>query len=255
MALGFRWGTPAAGSGGAIPLRNCDGQFGFTRKRRCGDLSFTVSSNFVLALQLTYVDCASGAKLCEPHRSLVVPPASGATTDCALSLIIAVLAGGRSSLTSQSVSRSRDPGDVPESLKVPPPPQRLARAYRSASAARAQRECSASAVRAQRERSASAARAQRASASARGRQYPKKASRARRRARSRRRRSRSLRDAGPSPRRRPLPGGRRVGNQFGSGDRPALSGTVTRRPCHISSCSPRSSSMTFSWQAAARCPT
>ena len=79
-------GTPAAGSVGAIPLSDCDDQFGSTRQRRWDDLSFTVSSNFVLALQLAYIDCASGAKLCEPHRSLVVP-ASGATTDCALSFI------------------------------------------------------------------------------------------------------------------------------------------------------------------------
>ena len=110
-------GTPVAGSGGAIPLINCGGQVGSTRKRRWGDLSFTDPSNFVLALQLTYIDCASGAKLCEPHRSLVAP-ASGATTGCALSFIIAVLACGRSSLTSQSVSRSRDPGDVPGSLNA-----------------------------------------------------------------------------------------------------------------------------------------
>ena len=57
-------GIPAAGFVGAIPLSDCDGQFGFTRQRRWGDLGFTVSSNFVLALQLTYLDCASGAKVC-----------------------------------------------------------------------------------------------------------------------------------------------------------------------------------------------
>ena len=49
-------GTPATGSVGAIPLSACDDQFGFTRQRRWGDLSFftAVPSNFVLALQLTY---------------------------------------------------------------------------------------------------------------------------------------------------------------------------------------------------------
>ena len=44
-------GTPAAGSVGAIPLSDCDDQFGFTRQRRWDDLSFTVASNFVLALR------------------------------------------------------------------------------------------------------------------------------------------------------------------------------------------------------------
>ena len=52
------------------------------------------------------------------HVPDLVVPASGATTGCALSLIIAVLAWGRSSLTSQSVSLPRDPGDVPEPLKL-----------------------------------------------------------------------------------------------------------------------------------------
>ena len=39
---------------------------------------------------LAHLDCASGEKLCEPHRSLVAP-ASGATTGCALPLLCAIL--------------------------------------------------------------------------------------------------------------------------------------------------------------------
>ena len=65
-------GIPVAGSVGAIPLSDCGDQFGFTRQRCWGDLSFTVSSSFALALQLAYLDCASGAK-----RLLATPIFSG----------------------------------------------------------------------------------------------------------------------------------------------------------------------------------
>ena len=65
-------GSPVAGSVGATPLSDCGDQFGFTRQRCWGDLGFTVSSSFALALQLTYLDCASGAK-----RLLATPIFSG----------------------------------------------------------------------------------------------------------------------------------------------------------------------------------
>ena len=77
-------------------------------QRRWDDLSSNTSSNFVLALQLAYSDYASGAKPCEPHRSLVVPP-SGATTNCAQPLLCAIFVGGFPALTSQSVSLSGIP--------------------------------------------------------------------------------------------------------------------------------------------------
>ena len=49
----------------------------------------------------------------------MVPP-QGATTECALALFCSVLCG-RTPLTSQAVSLTRDPGDVPEPLNAVPP--------------------------------------------------------------------------------------------------------------------------------------
>ena len=71
-------GAPVAGSAGAIPLRDCGDQLEFARQRRWkNDLGFTVSSSFVLVLQLTHLDCASGAK-----RMLTTPIFSGPELGC-----------------------------------------------------------------------------------------------------------------------------------------------------------------------------